>query len=290
MDTIFSRGPSLNSRLVLASVLSVLLIILDGKLDTFSTVRVYLNSLVSPLQYMANLPGEVLNQTARALTTQRQLLEDNAQLTRQNILMSEELQRFAVLEQENERLRTLLGSPVRPDVRKIVAELMAVDNNPYSHQIVINKGTLQGVFEGQPVLDDKGLVGQVMQVGTTTSRVLLIADVTHAVPVRVLRNNVRLVASGSGQLNRLVINHVPHSTDIEPGDMLVSSGLGQVFPEGYPVGRIVDVIRDETRPFAIIRAVPAAQLDRLKYLLLLWPQDAPQGPVEQGEAVNAPGS
>lgn len=290
MDTIFSRGPSLNSRLVLASVLSVLLIILDGKLDTFSTVRVYLNSLVSPLQYMANLPGEVLNQTARALTTQRQLLEDNAQLTRKNILMSEELQRFVVLEQENERLRTLLGSPVRPEVRKIVAELMAVDNNPYSHQIVINKGTLQGVFEGQPVLDDKGLVGQVMQVGTTTSRVLLIADVTHAVPVRILRNNVRLVASGSGQLNRLVINHVPHSTDIEPGDMLVSSGLGQVFPEGYPVGRIVDVIRDETRPFAIIRAVPAAQLDRLKYLLLLWPQDAPQGPVEQGEAVNAPGS
>ncbi|MBN7828053.1 rod shape-determining protein MreC, partial [Bowmanella dokdonensis] len=100
------------------------------------------------------------------------------------------------------------------EVRKIVAELMAVDNNPYSHQIVINKGTLQGVFEGQPVLDDKGLVGQVMQVGTTTSRVLLIADVTHAVPVRILRNNVRLVASGSGQLNRLVINHVPHSTDI----------------------------------------------------------------------------
>lgn len=290
MDTIFSRGPSLTSRLVLASVLSVLLIILDGKLDTFSNVRVYLNSLVSPLQYMANLPGEVLNQTARALTTQRQLLEDNAQLTRQNILMSEQLQRFNVLEQENQRLRTLLGSPVRPDVRKIVAELMAVDNNPYSHQIVINKGTLQGVYEGQPVLDDKGIVGQVMQVGTTTSRVLLIADVTHAVPVRVLRNNVRLVASGSGQLNRLVINHVPHSTDIEPGDVLVSSGLGQVFPEGYPVGRIVDVIRDETRPFAVIRAVPAAQLDRLKYLLLLWPHDAPQGPVEQGEVVDAPQS
>lgn len=290
MDTIFSRGPSLTSRLVLASVLSVLLIILDGKLDTFSNVRVYLNSLVSPLQYMANLPGEVLSQSARALTTQRQLLEDNAQLTRQNILMSEQLQRFSVLEQENERLRTLLGSPVRPDVRKIVAELMAVDNNPYSHQIVINKGTLQGVYEGQPVLDDKGIVGQVMQVGTTTSRVLLIADVTHAVPVRVLRNNVGLVASGSGQLNRLVINHVPHSTDIEPGDVLVSSGLGQVFPEGYPVGRIVDVIRDETRPFAVIRAVPAAQLDRLKYLLLLWPLDAPQGPVEQGEVVNAPQS
>lgn len=286
MDTIFTRGPSLTSRLVLATVLSVLLIVLDGKLDTFSNVRVYLNSLVSPLQYMANLPGEVLNQTSRALTTQRQLLENNAQLTRQNILMSEQLQRFEVLRQENDRLRTLLGSPVRADARKMVAELMAVDNNPYSHQIVINKGTLQGVYEGQPVLDDKGIVGQVMQVGTTTSRVLLIADVTHAVPVRVLRNNVRMVASGSGQLNRMVINHVPHSTDIQRGDMLVSSGLGQVFPEGYPVGRITDVIRDESRPFAIIRAEPAAQLDRLKYLLLLWPADAPQAPIDQDEAVN----
>jgi rod shape-determining protein MreC len=279
MDTIFARGPSLVSRLVLASLLSLLLIILDHRLDSFSTVRLYLNSLVSPLQYMANLPGQMLNQASSAVTTQRELLDQNARLTRQNILMSEEIQRFNLLKKENDRLRSLLGSPVRPGVRKIVAELMAVDNNPYSHQIVINKGTINGVYEGQPVLDDKGIVGQVMQVGTTTSRVLLIADVTHGVPVRVVRNDVRLVASGSGQLSRLTINHVPHSTDIEEGDVLVSSGLGHVFPEGYPVGEITTVVRDETRPFALVRAKPAAQLDRLKHLLLLWPDDAPQQPV-----------
>ncbi|GAB3027389.1 rod shape-determining protein MreC [Bowmanella dokdonensis] len=283
MDTIFTRGPSLLSRLILACLLSVLLIILDARLDSFSRVRVYLNSLVSPLQYMANLPGEMLNQASSALTTQRQLLDRNAQLTRQNILMSERLQRFDLLRRENDKLRTLLGSPVRPDVRKMVAELMAVDNNPYSHQIMINKGTLQGVYEGQPVLDDRGIVGQVMQVGTTTSRVLLIADVTHGVPVRIMRNDVRLVASGSGTLNRLVINHVPHSTDIETGDILVTSGLGEVFPEGYPVGRITAVLRDESRPFAQVQAEPAAQLDRLKYLLLLWPADAPQQPVSEEE-------
>lgn len=279
MDTIFARGPSLLSRLILASLLSLLLIILDHRLDSFSTVRLYLNSLVSPLQYMANLPGQMLNQASSAVTTQRELLEQNARLTRQNILMSEEVQRFNLLKKENDRLRSLLGSPVRPGVRKIVAELMAVDNNPYSHQIVINKGTINGVYEGQPVLDDKGIVGQVMQVGTTTSRVLLIADVTHAVPIRIVRNDVRLIASGSGQLSRLSINHVPHSTDIREGDILVSSGLGHVFPEGYPVGEITAVIRDETRPFAVIRAKPAAQLDRLKHLLLLWPDDAPQEPV-----------
>lgn len=279
MDTIFARGPSLLSRLILASLLSLLLIILDHRLDSFSTVRLYLNSLVSPLQYMANLPGQMLNQASSAVTTQRELLEQNARLTRQNILMSEEIQRFNLLKKENDRLRSLLGSPVRPGMRKIVAELMAVDNNPYSHQIVINKGTINGVYEGQPVLDDKGIVGQVMQVGTTTSRVLLIADVTHGVPVRIIRNDVRLVASGSGQLSRLSINHVPHSTDIKEGDILVSSGLGHVFPEGYPVGEITAVVRDETRPFALVRAKPAAQLDRLKHLLLLWPDDAPREPV-----------
>lgn len=284
MDTIFTRGPSLVSRLMLAALTSVLLMLLDHRLDSFSQARLYLNSLVSPLQYMASLPGEVLNQASMALTTQSQLLERNARLTHQNILLSEKLQRFEVLKQENDKLRTLLGSAVRPDVRKMVAELMAVDNNPYSHQIVVDKGSLHGVFEGQPVLDDKGVVGQVMEVGTTTSRVLLIADLTHGIPVRILRNNVRMVASGSGQLNQLILNHVPHSTDVQVGDILVSSGLGKVFPEGYPVGRITSVVRDETRPFAQVRAEPIAQLDRLKYLLLLWPADAPSEPQPQEDS------
>ena len=147
---------------------------------------------------------------------------------------------------------------------------MAVDNNPYSHQIVINKGAINGVFEGQPVLDDKGIVGQIMQVSSTNSRVLLIADVTHAIPVRVARNNVRLIVSGSGSLDELLIQHVAHSSDLKIGDILISSGLGNIFPEGYPVATITSIIRDESRPFPQIRAKPIAQLDRLKYLLLLW--------------------
>ncbi|AWL10796.1 Cell shape-determining protein MreC [Saliniradius amylolyticus] len=286
MNTIFARGPSLLSRLILASVLSVTLMVLDHKLDSFSSARVFLNSLVSPLQYMANMPGEMLSEASKALTTRQQLLDENARLTQANILMSEQLQRLNMLKKENDKLRRLLGSPVRQDVRKVVAELMAVDNNPYSHQIVINKGALQGVYEGQPVLDDKGVVGQVMQVGSTNSRVLLIADVTHGVPVQVMRNGVRAVVSGSGQIHSLILNHVPHSTDIREGDLLVSSGLGEVFPEGYPVARVKQVIRDESRPFAHIEAQPVAELDRLKYLLLLWPADAPERSTDEEEAAN----
>jgi rod shape-determining protein MreC len=273
MNPIFSTGPSLLNRLALGLILSVSLIIFDHKFNGFGTTRVYLNSLVSPLQYLANLPGELINASLTRLSSHEQLLDENAQLTLQATLMSQELQRMAFLKEENIRLRRLLNSPSKQNTRKEVAELMAVDNNPYSHQIVINKGALNGVYEGQAVLDEKGVVGQIMQVSSTNSRVLLIADITHAIPVRVARNNLRLVVSGSGSLDELHIQHVSHSADLQVGDLLLSSGLGRVFPEGYPVAEITSIVRDETRPFAVVRAKPVAQLDRLKYLLLLWPEE-----------------
>ena len=279
MDNIFSRGPSLNSRLVMGIVLSLTLMLMDHRLDSFSAARVYLNSLVAPLQYVANIPGDALSWLSRELTSKRQLLEENARLTHQATVMSEENLRFQFLKRENDRLRTLLGSPVRKEARKMVAELMAVDNNPYSQQIVIDKGAIHGVYQGQAVLDEHGVVGQVLQVATTNSRILLISDITHATPTRLGRNGVRIIASGSGDLDELVIDHVAHSTDIRVGDTLISSGLGKVFPEGYPVAQVTSVVRDESRPFTIIKAMPSARLDRLKYLLLLWPSNAPTDPV-----------
>ncbi|MGJ8680141.1 rod shape-determining protein MreC [Paraglaciecola sp.] len=270
MNLMFSRGPSLQSRLALGLFLSIALILFDHKLNGFGTTRVYLNSLVSPLQYLANLPGEMLNASASRLVSHERLFNENAQLTHDAVLMSEKLQRLTFLQKENERLRSLLNAPVKNHNERLVAELMAVDNNPYSHQIVINKGAIHGIYEGQPVLDDKGIVGQILQVSSTNSRVLLLADVTHAIPVRVARNNVRLVVSGSGSLRELFIPHVPHSNELKVGDLLLSSGLGNVFPEGYPVATISSIVRDESRPFAQVLAKPIAQLDRLKYLLVLW--------------------
>ncbi len=281
MDTIFTRGPSLNNRLALAIALSVLLIFADHKLDAFQSTRVYLNSIMSPLQYIANLPKVLLNESAQRLTSHQALLADNERLTNQNLKMSEQLQRFNVLQAENAELRKLLDVPVKPQVRKMVAELMAVDNNPFSQQIMINKGALDGVYLSQSVLDDRGIVGQVMEVGTTNSRVVLISDVTHAIPVRSLRNNIRFVATGNGAFDELFLEHVPHSVDVQEGDMLVSSGLGEVFPEGYPVARVSSVVHDEGRPFATVTAQPLARLDRLKHLLLLWPQQRSDTDTEQ---------
>jgi rod shape-determining protein MreC len=279
MNTMFTRGPSLVGRLAMALIVSTVLIVVDHKFDGFASTKVYLNSLVSPLQYIASLPGMMLSSSAERLVSHQRLVEENAQLIHQAAVMSEKLQRFDLLKAENDRLRTLLGSPVQEDAQKMVAELMAVDNNPFSLQIVIDKGAIHGVYEGQPVLDDKGIVGQIMEVGSTNSRVLLLSDITHAIPLRIARNNVRLVASGSGEIDELIVEHVAHSADIVVGDVLVSSGLGKVFPQGYPAAKITSILRDESRPFAQVRAKPIAQLDRLRYLLLLWPVDAPTQPV-----------
>jgi rod shape-determining protein MreC len=273
MNEVFARGPSLSVRLAFVLVLSLGAMIIDTKVENFATARTYLNSMVSPLQYIANLPGAMLSWSADRFTSRQQLLEDNEELTNQVTLMSEQLQRFRILEQENKNLRKLLDAPVRDSMHKMITELMAVDTNPYSHQIVINKGAIDGVFVSQSVLDDSGIVGQISEVGTTNSRVLLISDVTHAIPIRIERNNVRFIAVGDGSLDSMQLQHVPHSADIEIGDVIVSSGLGEVFPEGYPVGKISNIVRNESRPFAEVTATPLAKLDRIKYLLLLWPQE-----------------
>lgn len=284
METIFLRGPSLNIRLMIAVFLSAAFLFLDHKLDSFSSARVILNSAVSPIQYAANMPGAMLNWTSTTITIQQQLLEENERLTQQNVLLSEQIQQMEFLVQENKHLRALLGSVSETGVRKVVAEVMALDNNPYSHQIVINKGTIHGAFEGQAVLDEHGVVGQILHVATTNSRVLLLSDITHAIPTRLLKNNVQLIATGTGSLDELTLEHVAHSTEVEVGDVLISSGLGDIFPQGYPVATITQVIRDESRPFANIKAEPFAKLDRLKYLLLLWPETVLPGSVSPGDA------
>ncbi|WP_448549013.1 rod shape-determining protein MreC [Thalassotalea fusca] len=272
MNPIFKHGPSPQNRLIFVLILSALLMFLDHKMASFDTARGYLQSMVSPLQYLASAPKNMLDWAADNLTTRRNLMQRNEQLTANETILKEQLLELDIVKRENARLRALLSSPVRADSKKMVAEILSVDSDPYSHQVVINRGANDGLYEGQPVVDENGVVGQVLHVGTISSRVLLITDVTTAVPVRILRNGVRLVANGTGTIDRLAHNFVPHSTDIEEGDVLVTSGLGGKFPEGYPVAKVTVVIQDESRPFARVQSEPIAQIDRLRYLLLLWPE------------------
>lgn len=161
----------------------------------------------------------------------------------------------------------------------MAAEIVAVATDPFSHQVVINKGSANGVYKGQPVLDNRGILGQVMSVGHTTARVLLISDQSHSLSLRAERNDIRVLARGTGDLQRLELMFIPHSTELEVGDKLMSSGLGGVYPEGYPVAEIIEVNRDERYQYARVTARPYAQLDRIRTVLLLWPPSAVEQPV-----------
>ena len=156
--------------------------------------------------------------------------------------------------------------------------------------MVIDKGTNDGVYEGQPVISDKGVVGQVIAVSELTSRVLLICDTSHALPVQVLRNDIRVIASGAGCADDLLLEALPANIDIRVGDVLVTSGLGGRFPEGYPVGVVSSVKVDNQRAYSVINVRPSAELQRLRYLLLLWnaseKKQAPPLPSEVYRAAN----
>jgi rod shape-determining protein MreC len=269
MNPIFNQGTSPAHRLILVLCCSVALIFFDHKMASFETARGYLQSLVSPLQYMANAPKQMMTWASENIVIRQQLMEENQSFRENELFFHEQVMQLSIVRQENERLRSLLSSPVRGEVKKMFAEILSVDSDPYSHQVLINRGATDGVYEGQPVLDEKGIVGQILHVGVSSSRVILISDISHAIPVRIQRKGLRLIASGSGQIDRLIHNFVPHSADVKEGDLLVTSGLGGKYPEGYPVSRVVLVRADESREFATIYSEPVAQIDRLRYMLLL---------------------
>ncbi|MFA0085095.1 rod shape-determining protein MreC [Vibrio sp. E150_011] len=281
MKPIFGRGPSLQLRLFLAVSLSAGLMLADSRLDTFSHVRYLLNSVVAPIQYTANLPRSMFDGVYERFNTRQGLAEQNINLKREVLRLKSDLILLDQYREENQRFRDLLGSSFVRDEKKMVTEVMAVDTSPYRHQVVIDKGKTDGVYEGQPVINENGIVGQVTFVGAHNSRIMLLTDSNSAIPVQVIRNDIRVIASGNGLVDEIQLEHIPTSTDIQQEDLLVTSGLGGIYPEGYPVAYVRKVQRDNRREFASIIAEPVVDFDRLRYLLLIWPnQDRQQQEVE----------
>ncbi|MEJ1438905.1 MAG: rod shape-determining protein MreC [Candidatus Sedimenticola sp. (ex Thyasira tokunagai)] len=266
----FTQGPSVTFRVIFAVVFSLALMIMDHRQNHLEAVRSTLATLLSPLLYVVNLPRTVGEWADETLTTRESLQRSNETLRRENLLLKAEQQKMAALESENTRLRNLLDSSFRIGERVLIAELMAIELDPYRQQVMINKGTNSGVFQGQPVLDAGGVMGQVVHVHRSSSSVLMITDISHALPVQINRNGLRTIAMGTGRINSLDLPNLPNNADIREGDLLVTSGLGGRFPAGYPVARITTVIHKPGEPFADVGAQPVAHLDRTREALLVW--------------------
>lgn len=271
MKPIFAKAPPLGVRLFFAVILSLICIFLDGRSSAIVQVRSLLETAVSGLYYFANTPRVVLDGVSNNFIDSQRLKMENQVLREQVREKSADLLLLDQLKVENQRLRLLLSSPLRQDEYKKVAEVLTAEMDAYRQQLIINQGKTDGAFVGQPIIDEKGVVGQIISVGEKSSRVLLLTDVTHALPVQVLRNDVRGIANGTGHNEALILDNLPRTVDITPGDLLVTSGLGGNFPEGYPVAIVETVSNDGSNHFARVTARPLASLERLRYLLLLWP-------------------
>lgn len=246
------------------------------------TIRDGLSLVVYPIQFIVNLPFATKEWMGDSVATRRALEEENRELRTRQLFLESQLLKLESLEAENARLRRLLDSSATIGQPVLIAELLAIDMAPFSQQVVLNKGSRHQVREGQPMVDASGVMGQIIQVTPMTSIAMLITDPSHAVPIEVNRNGLRAIARGIGDPSRLELSLLPRNADIAAGDLLVTSGLDGRFPPGYPVGRVTEVERGPDSPFARVYAVPVAQMESTRVVLLVRPEsdtvtDDPQG-------------
>ncbi len=265
----FAVNPTAVLRLGLWGALSIALMTVDHRYHALDGVRDVLSTAIYPLHILVRLPADTRSWLTEKWTRRSALLEENARLREKQMLLNVQLQKLTTLEAENRRLRSLLESAVNTPERVLIAELLAVDFDPYRHHILLNRGRQHGLYVGQPVLDQHGVIGQIIRADPLTSTAILITDPNHALPIQINRTGVRTLALGTGRLQELELPHIPHNEDVKVGDVLVTSGMGGRFPRGYPVGTVTAVEFDPGSPFARILAKPVAQLDRIREVMLL---------------------
>ncbi len=266
---LFSEGSGGSLRLLAYLAIAAALMAVDLRTGLLHQARAAASAVIAPLQTIATAPLRVAK-AAREATVQRAgLVTENADLRKQLLFAQAKLDRLAIVQEQNNRLRELLDARQKLGLKAQLVELIDVDLDPYRHRILINQGSMHGVFVGEAVIDAKGLVGQVLDVEQEHATVILLSDPSHAVPVRVQRTGLRVIAYGSGDPARVELPHVPFSADIKVGDLLVTSGIGGRFPPGLPVAIVYEVQTDNSATFAVAEARPLAGIANAAELLLV---------------------
>jgi rod shape-determining protein MreC len=255
--------------------LSVVLMTVDHRERHLDSVRAALMVFAYPIQWLVDAPFRLANWAGESLATHHVLVTENQALRDRVRDEAARMQRLDALLAENERLRALLQSAETYDYSVEVAGLLSVDFDPFRHQILLNRGERHGVVRGQALIDAHGVMGQTTQVGPLSAQAILITDPSHALPVEVNRNGLRTIVRGTGDIDRLELPFLPNNADIVVGDLLVTSGLGGVFPPGYPVARVTRVQLRPGERFAEVDAIPTAALNRSREVLLVRPVENP---------------
>jgi rod shape-determining protein MreC len=268
------------------AIISILVMFYDQRHGWLEAVRFFLTSTIAyPVQTVVSSPGSAWHWLQGSFETRDALRAENERLKAQDRALAIRSMRFEALEHENAELRGLRdGLPPLVD-HWIAAEIMNIEVDNLRQRVVISRGTTNGVFKAQTVIDDKGVIGQTTHVGLLSSEIILITDPEHAIPVEVQRTGLRTIAVGAGDMASLALPYLPGNADLKPGDILVTSGLGGVFPAGYPVATVAEVHRDAVQPLAQVRATPFANIESDREVALVWFQeDNPAAPTPEANA------
>lgn len=251
--------------------LSLILMYIDINYQYLGIVRKTFSVVISPLQYTVDYPVRLINKARLVFRAKKELLNENIRLRYQQALLTAELQNLLILKEENSQLSELLLTSAKTKMQTMAAQILAVDHDSTRQIIILDKGSKDKVYVGQPVLDTRGVVGQIIDVGYITSTVLLISDAKSAIPVRNKRTGEYGILFGINEVNTLMMNNLPRTAMITKGDLLVTSGLGRLYPEGYPVGYVEEIQQLPGDAFSTVVVRPVALLNRNRLLLLIWP-------------------
>ena len=285
-----SFSPALGFRFLLLAGLSILLLVIDHRDNHLDSVRKAIGATVYPLRVIVDAPVSAWRWANETTASRNELQLENSRLNAERLLTRAKLQRYSALEAENTRLRTMLEATARVRERVRVAEILSVSSDPFRHVLILDKGTNDNVYDGQAVIDADGIIGQIIEAGVLSSQTMLISDPGHDLPVEVNRNGLRTIARGTGEYDRLDLPFLPNNADIEPGDLLVTSGRGGAFPSGYPVAIVETVTRIPQEPFAAVTATPSAALSQVREVMLIWSTNDEQTDEEATVAEAVPDS
>lgn len=271
----FVRGPSPIARLAFFAAVSITLMAADSRLHYLTEVRQGFSTLLHPLEIVANSPLVFYHRVQDYFAAQDGLMRENRALQRLALQQGSDLQRLSAMQSENEHLRSLLGAAAVSMQPARLAEIMHAGRDPFTHRIVVNLGSQQGVTAGQAVVDERGVIGQVTRTYSFSSEVTLVTDKGLAIPVQVERNALRAIAFGNGDDGTLELPYLPVNVDIREGDVLVTSGIDGIYPVGLPVARVTRIERKADSPFAHIACAPIGGVEQHRQVLILATQASP---------------
>lgn len=243
--------------------------VLDHKTSMLEGLHRYAGTLVHPLQQLVDVPSSKIQELTLGFNDEQDLRTENLKLRAQNDMLSARLQEFLAIREENDQLRTLLDSSIRPENEVTSARLLAVSLNPFQQRVILDKGESDGVSAGITIVDHNGVMGQITRTYPFHSEGILASDPNHAIPVQSLRTGDRGIVVGTGDPNTFKLLNIPQTADLVPGDRFVTSGIAGRFPPDYPVATVTNVSKQSGLPFLAVSAKPLAALSRSKTVLLI---------------------